>query len=86
MRHRTGFTPPEALAVDTAIAAALIDSTEAALEKDRATGHLGVPFVRAGRRIIYPLADLHAWLKANRIVPTKPSYEDVVLHSKKESA
>jgi hypothetical protein len=58
MRHSTGLNPPEALAVDTAIAAALIDSTEAALEKDRATGHLGVPFVRAGRRIIYAMHNL----------------------------
>ncbi len=85
MRHRTGLNPPEELAVDTAIAAALIDSTEATLEKDRATGHLGVPFVRVGRRIIYPLADLHAWLKANRVVPIKAYDADVVLHSSKES-
>ena len=65
-------TPPvtKPLAVDTKTAANLLNSTNSSLEKDRATGHLGVPYVRAGRRVVYRLADLDAWLTANRIVPS----------------
>ena len=71
MPHPDGPTPIKALAVDTNTAAALIDSTEAALEKDRAVGHMGVPFVRAGRHIIYSINDLQLWLKANRVIPRR---------------
>ena len=62
----TGLIP---LAVDPNQAAALLNSTDASLEKDRAIGHMGVPYVRAGRRVIYRLADLAGWLESNRIVP-----------------
>jgi hypothetical protein len=58
------------LAVDPNQAAALLSSTYSSLEKDRATGHMGVPYVKAGRRVIYRLADLDKWLTANRIVPS----------------
>jgi sorbitol-specific phosphotransferase system component IIBC len=85
MPHSELPTLPEALAVNTSTAAALIDSTEATLEKDRATGHLGVPFVRAGRRIIYPIADLNAWLNANRVVPSTPRYTEVALFSAEDA-
>jgi len=64
-------TATEALAVDSKTAAALLNSTDASLEKDRATGHLGVPYVKAGRRVVYRLADLDEWLKANQIIPKK---------------
>ncbi len=63
----TGLSP---LAVDPNQAAALLNSTYSSLEKDRATGHMGVPYVKAGRRVVYRLADLDAWLTANRIVPS----------------
>jgi hypothetical protein len=69
MSHPDGPTSIKVLAVNTNTAAALIDSTEAALEKDRAVGHMGVPFVRAGRHIIYSINDLQLWLKANRVIP-----------------
>ena len=59
----------EPLAVAPETAAELIDSTESTLEKDRATGHLGIPYVKAGRRVVYRLSDLHDWLKANLIKP-----------------
>lgn len=68
------ITPPTAialLAVDTKAAASLLSSTVASLEKDRATGHMGVPYIKAGRRVVYRLADLALWLEANRIVPTE---------------
>lgn len=70
MPHATKTTATEPLAVDSNTAANLLNSTNSSLEKDRATGHMGVPYIRAGRRVIYRLADLDAWLTANRIVPS----------------
>jgi hypothetical protein len=64
------------LAVDPSKAATLLSSTYSSLEKDRATGHMGVPYVKAGRRVIYRLADLDEWLKANQITPKKSSSSD----------
>lgn len=61
---------PQPMAVDPKTAANLLNSSGASLEKDRATGHMGVPYVKAGRRVIYRLSDLDAWLKANRVVPS----------------
>ena len=61
----------EPLAVDTKTAATLLNSTDASLEKDRATGHLGVPYVKAGRRVIYRLSDLKSWLESHRVIPSK---------------
>jgi hypothetical protein len=70
MPHSPLLTATEPLAVDSNTAANLLNSTNSSLEKDRATGHMGVPYIRAGRRIIYRLVDLDAWLINNRIVPT----------------
>lgn len=70
-------TSTEPLAVDTKTAANLLNSTDASLEKDRATGHMGVPYVRAGRRVLYRLADLDSWLMANRIVPSSQGVDHV---------
>ena len=64
------------LAVDSETAANLLNSTNSSLEKDRATGHMGVPYVKAGRRVIYRLADLDEWLKANQITPKKSPASD----------
>lgn len=69
MSDFTTFKPPELMAVDSKTAAILLNSTHASLEKDRAIGHMGVPYVKAGRRVVYRLSDLDAWLKANRVVP-----------------
>ena len=70
----TGLSP---LAVDPNQAAALLNSTYSSLEKDRANGHMGVPYVKAGRRVVYRLADLDAWLTANRIVPSSQGVDHV---------
>ena len=70
MHNRTRPTPPEPLAVDSKTAANLLKSSDASLEKDRATGHMGIPYVKVGRRVVYRLSDLDAWLTANRIVPS----------------
>lgn len=59
----------EPLAVSSVRAASLLDFTESFLAKDRATGCMGVPYVKAGRRVVYRLSDLTEWLKANRVVP-----------------
>jgi hypothetical protein len=62
---------PAQLAVNPETAASLIDSTTASLNKDRCVGHLGIPYVKAGRKVVYRLADLEAWLKSHRITPQK---------------
>ena len=59
----------EQLAVDSVTAADLLDFTNASLEKDRAVGHMGIPYVKAGRRVLYQLSDLKGWLDAHRVVP-----------------
>lgn len=61
----------EPLAVDSKTAPKLLNSTGANLEKDRPSGHLGVPYVKAGRRVIYRLVDLKDCLGQNRIVPSR---------------
>lgn len=70
MPHINSQSLTDPLAVDSETAANLLNSTNSSLEKDRATGHMGVPYVKAGRRVIYRLADLEKWLTANRIVPS----------------
>jgi hypothetical protein len=77
MPHSTKPIATEPLAVDSITAANLLNSTNSSLEKDRATGHMGVPYVRAGRRVVYRLADLDSWLMANRIVPSSKGVEHV---------
>ena len=69
MPVQTITTATEPLAVSSKTAASLLNSTDASLEKDRATGHMGVPYVKAGRRVVYRLADLVGWLESNRVVP-----------------
>jgi hypothetical protein len=73
MPERTTPIATEPLAVNSKTAAILLNSTDASLEKDRATGHMGIPYVKAGRRVVYRLAELDAWLKANQIAPGKSS-------------
>lgn len=77
MPHSAKSTATEPLAVDSNTAAILLNSTNSSLEKDRATGHMGVPYVKAGRRVIYRLADLDSWLAANRIVPSSQGVDHV---------
>ena len=57
------------LAVSEKTAAELLGLSPSSLEKDRAKGHLGVPSTKAGRRVIYQLADLRSWLDAHRFAP-----------------
>ena len=75
MTYHTQPLPPEPLAVNPEKAAELIDSTPGSLEKDRAVGHLGIPYVKAGKRIMYCLNDLRAWLEAKKIQPKQQAKE-----------
>ena len=71
MPVHTNQTATEPLAVDSKTAANLLNTTDASLEKDGAIGHMGIPYVKAGRRVVYSLAELDAWLKTNQITPGK---------------
>lgn len=67
--------PPINLAVDQTEAADLLGLQAPTLEKDRRNGHLGIPYVRAGRRVIYPIRELSLWLHKNQVTPEKQSTE-----------
>jgi hypothetical protein len=56
----------ETLAVSPSQAAKIIGLQSATLEKDRRLGHLGIPFVKAGRRILYRFSDLQDWLEKHK--------------------
>jgi hypothetical protein len=71
MPSLTPSSNTQPLAVAPRTAATLLGSTESSLEKDRAKGHLGIPYVKAGKRVIYRLSDLDQWLTANRTTPEK---------------
>ena len=62
---------PVMLAVSPNQAAKMVGLNVATLEKDRRLGHLGIPFVQAGRRIVYRLVDLKNWLEEHKITPHK---------------
>lgn len=62
---------PETLAVSPSQAAEVIGLQSPTLEKDRRVGHLGIPFVKAGRRVIYRFADLKEWLEERKQLPLK---------------
>ncbi len=76
MEHSTTYTEP--LAVNEKTAALLISSSPSSLEKDRVRGHLGVPYIKAGRRIFYKLTDLHSWLDKNRVTPPDSSGANMI--------
>ncbi|MEM7442899.1 MAG: helix-turn-helix domain-containing protein [Pseudomonadota bacterium] len=57
---------PIARRVNTEKAAQYVNLAKATLEKDRVTGRLGIPFAKLGRRVIYDLNDLDAWVDRRR--------------------
>ena len=59
------------LALGSEQAAKTIGLQSPTLDKDRRHGHLGIPYVRAGRRVIYQLSDLKAWLEEQKQTPAK---------------
>lgn len=61
----------EPLALGSGQAAESIGLQPPTLDKDRRQGHLGIPYVRAGRRVLYQLSDLKAWLEEQKQIPIK---------------
>jgi hypothetical protein len=70
MTNQPTARPIDPIAVNEKPAAELLGLSPSSLEKDRVQGHLGVPYVKAGRRVLYRLSDLQSWLDEHRIVPT----------------
>lgn len=56
---------PQRKVMKTREAATYIGSSASTLEKLRLTGG-GPPFAKIGRRVVYRIEDLDAWLAANR--------------------
>lgn len=48
-------------------AAQYLNFSKSALDKDRLTGLLGIPFTRLGKKILYDLHDLDRYLEANKV-------------------
>jgi len=57
-------------ALSTHQAAQFIGVSYALLTHDRATGALGVPYVKIGDRVVYLKPRLMAWLEAHITIPT----------------
>lgn len=71
MRDQDAHKGIQILAISTLGAAESLGIQPSTLEKDRVTGRLGVPYSRAGRRVIYQLSDLKAWLEEQKQTPIK---------------
>ena len=69
MKDKDLLIPTEKLSVSNDEAAELIGIESPSLDKDRRVGHLGIPYIKAGRRVLYSLDDLKDWLDANRCNP-----------------
>ena len=71
MTNKDSLVISQLLAVAPKAAAEVMGLQQASLTKDRRIGHLGVPYVKAGRRVLYCLADLKTWLENQKINPVK---------------
>lgn len=71
MKYKDLHTKTDRLSVSKDIAAKLIGIQSPSLDKDRRIGHLGIPFVKAGTRVLYCVDDLKKWLDANKRTPAK---------------
>jgi len=69
MPNHPATRPIDPLAVNEKTAAELLGLSPSNLEKDRVKGHLGVPYAKVGRRVLYEFAELRHWLDANKVVP-----------------
>ncbi|WP_168706585.1 helix-turn-helix transcriptional regulator [Gordonia paraffinivorans] len=59
--------PAEGIALPREVAA-YVRTTEASLAQDRYQGR-GIPYIKAGRRVLYRWEDVHAWLAENIVNP-----------------
>jgi len=64
-------TLPAVLLANTQQAAKIVDIAASTLERDRAEGNLGIPYIRVGRNVRYLLSDLQQWLEDHRTSPEK---------------
>ncbi len=71
MKDKDLLITTEKLSVSNDEAAELIGIESPSLDKDRRVGHLGIPYVKAGRRVLYSLDDLKGWLDSNRCNPAR---------------
>lgn len=69
MQHRQLPNITEFLSVSSDKAAKLIGVESPSLDKDRRVGHLGIPYIKAGRRVLYSVSDLQTWLSSNKLYP-----------------
>jgi hypothetical protein len=47
-------------------AAGYLGLSKSTLEKDRCEGRLNIPYIKAGKAVLYDTADLDCWLAARR--------------------
>ena len=71
MPHSSRSQLTEPYAVDSSTAAEFVSLKPPTLDKDRRIGHLGIPYVKAGRRVLYCLSDLKTWLEEQKRLPPK---------------
>ena len=71
MRYKSSLTLTEPLALNPETAAKTLGLQAPTLHKDRRDAHLGIPYIKAGRRVIYQLSDLKNWLEENKQTPPK---------------
>jgi hypothetical protein len=64
------FDKPDAIVLPAHLAE-FMHTTEAVLAQERYRG-VGIPYVRHGRRILYRVKDIAAYLDANTEAPGKP--------------
>ena len=69
MPHSSISHLTEPYAVDSRTAAEFVSLKPHTLDKDRRTGHLGIPYVKAGRRVLYCLSDLKTWIEEQKQLP-----------------
>jgi hypothetical protein len=55
--------------LETPETAQLIKVSEPALEADRCTGQLGIPYYKFGTRVRYRLSEVVEWAEQRRVVP-----------------
>lgn len=69
MKDKNSPITTDKLSVSNDVAAELISIEPPSLNKDRRQGHLGIPYIKAGRRVLYCVDDLKQWLLANKVNP-----------------
>jgi hypothetical protein len=69
MKRRISPSTAPGQVFDTTHAAEFLGLSASSLEMDRCRHHLGVPYIKAGRRVLYRECDLVTFLESCRVVP-----------------